>query len=140
MLSVHYYDGTTFFCLLASLRQPSRFQDGGCHESKVQLELKILVGIHPQPAKSESTVAVKILTAFFLSKLINIHDRANPRRFRLYPLMHWTESCLRNRASLSSHSTLFFALERSHLCPVRPVLNTMSSSLSFFFLMLRVFF
>ena len=57
----------------------NRFQDGGCHESRVQLELKTLVDIHPQSTKSEGTVAVKILIASSSNKFINIHDRANPK-------------------------------------------------------------
>ena len=53
-------------------------QDGGCHELKLQLKLKISVDIRHQSRKSESTIVVKILTTSYLNKLINIHDRANP--------------------------------------------------------------
>ena len=55
----------------------NRFQNGGCHESKLQLDLNISADIHPQSTKSESTVAVKILTASYLNKVINIHNRVN---------------------------------------------------------------
>ena len=56
----------------------NRFQGGGCHESKLQLELKISVDVHPQSTKSESKVAVKLSIASYSDKLINIHSHANP--------------------------------------------------------------
>ena len=40
--------------------------------------LKISVDIHSHSTKSKSTAAVKILTASYSNKLINIHDSANP--------------------------------------------------------------
>ena len=68
-----------------------RNQDGRCHESKLQLELKMSVNIHPQSTKSESIIAVKILTASYENKLINIHDLVNPTS--LFPDLGSLWSC-----------------------------------------------
>ena len=47
----------------------NRIQDGGRHKSKLQLELKISVDIHPKSA-SENNVAVQLLTTSYSNKLI----------------------------------------------------------------------
>ena len=68
----------------------NRFQDGRCHESKFQTDLKISVVIHPQLTKSDSPLAVNILTASYTNKLIDIHDRMNPTS--LFPYLTSLES------------------------------------------------
>ena len=47
-------------------------------QSKLQLQFKISVNIHSHSIKSKSTATVKILTASYSNKLVNIHDSANP--------------------------------------------------------------
>ena len=80
----------------------NRFQEGGCHESKLQSELKISVDTHPQSIKSTSTKAAKILTASHSNKLINIHDRANST---LFPGFSKVAGCRRT----SPATPLYFA-------------------------------
>ena len=74
----------TFF---ENRRAASRFQDGGCHESKPQLDLKISVHIHPQSTIREYRSSQNPDCLLFKKLLLFINVRTQQFYFSASPCL-----------------------------------------------------